>query len=176
MTDYIASLEFTPSQFANQSMAARECLLSAQSLLDGNSFKILPGYHSAVPDQKLQGPYHLQIMSHEGRMVLRPFNAAGEQLPDILVAIAPYRDVIKLYIGQMEQCIDAHHKGDKQTFETLDIGRRGFHNEGAERVQEHLERRKVAVDAMTARHFFSIVCFLSMDRQKKNLFLLKSEI
>jgi uncharacterized protein (UPF0262 family) len=43
--------------------------------------------------------------------------------------------------------------------ETIDMGRRGLHNEGAEVLRERIEEQ-VEVDHQTARRLFTLICVL----------------
>jgi uncharacterized protein (UPF0262 family) len=46
-----------------------------------------------------------------------------------------------------------------QQIETIDMARRGIHNEAAELLQERL-RGKIEVDFDTARRLFTLICVL----------------
>lgn len=78
---------------------------------------------------------------------------------DITLPLAAYRGIIKDYFLMCEQYYDAikHSAGDR--LQTLDMARRGVHNEGSEMLQTQLADR-LTMDFATARRLFTLICVL----------------
>ena len=105
------------------------------------------------------GPYRLRIGIFEQRLVFDVRNEADEKLRDIVLSLTPFRKVVKDYFLICESYYAAIKKLGPSQIEALDMGRRGLHDEGADLLRERLEG-KVAVDLVTARLLFTLVCAL----------------
>ena len=73
--------------------------------------------------------------------------------------MTPFKSTIKDYFLICESYDQALRDASAAQIEAIDMGRRGIHNEGAERLRERLEG-KVAVDMDTARRLFTLICAL----------------
>ncbi len=106
----------------------------------------------------LAAPYDLFISVHENRLLLR-FTAGDGRMHEVTLSLAPYRGIIKDYFLMCEQYYDAvkHSPGDR--LQTLDMARRGVHNEGSEMLQTQLAER-IRMDFATARRLFTLICVL----------------
>lgn len=106
----------------------------------------------------LSPPYDLFISVKDNRLTLR-FTDANEARHDITLPLMPYRGIIKDYFLMCEQYYDAikHSPGDR--LQTLDMARRGVHNEGSEMLQSQLAD-KIRMDFSTARRLFTLICVL----------------
>jgi uncharacterized protein (UPF0262 family) len=58
-----------------------------------------------------------------------------------------------------ESYYDAIRNATPAQIESLDMGRRGLHNEGADLLRTRLEG-KISMDADTARRLFTLICAL----------------
>jgi uncharacterized protein (UPF0262 family) len=107
---------------------------------------------------QLSAPYDLFISVKDNRLTLRFTDTQGAQ-HDITLPLAPYRGIIKDYFLMCEQYYDAikHSPGDR--LQTLDMARRGVHNEGSEMLQSQLAD-KIRMDFATARRLFTLICVL----------------
>jgi uncharacterized protein (UPF0262 family) len=103
-------------------------------------------------------PYDLFISVKDNRLTLRFTDAQAAQ-HDITLSLAAYRGIIKDYFLMCEQYYDAikHSAGDR--LQTLDMARRGVHNEGSEMLQSQLADR-LTMDFATARRLFTLICVL----------------
>ncbi|NGM19156.1 UPF0262 family protein [Roseomonas stagni] len=124
---------------------------AVEDLLAGNRF--LP---QGLPD----GPYGLAIAVRDGRLILDIRDAQDQPLHALVLALGPFRRLIKDY----HLVVESHEKavaegGSEARIQAIDMGRRGLHNEGAELLTARLAGR-VEIDFETARRLFTLVCAL----------------
>jgi len=115
-----------------------------------------------VPEGLNEGPYVLTLSIHEGRLAFEisyQDPAAGDQSRTILLALGPFRGLIKDYQMLVESHIKAVEEGREARIQAIDMGRRGLHNEGANLMIDRLAG-KVEIDFETARRLFTLVCVL----------------
>ena len=117
-------------------------------LLEGNRF---------APEGAEAGPYDLRIALVENRLALEITGEGYERRH--LLSLSPFRRVIKDYFLICESYYDAIRNATPTQIETVDMGRRGLHDEGSALLRERLEG-KVAVDSDTARRLFTLICAL----------------
>ncbi len=120
-----------------------------------NSFKLCPTEQR--PAQP--GPYILHLSVQEGRLVFDVRDAADTPLTALVLALGPFRGLIKDYQLLVDSHMLAVEEGREQKIQAIDMGRRGLHNEGATLLRERLEN-KAAIDHETARRLFTLVCVL----------------
>lgn len=124
-------------------------------LLEDNSF-ILPARDGrAVPD----GPYVLALSIRERRLVFDIRTEAQDVAGEFHLSLGPFRQVVKDYFQICESYFSAVKSLPPSQIETIDMARRGIHNEGARVLQERLEG-KAEVDTDTARRLFTLICVL----------------
>jgi uncharacterized protein (UPF0262 family) len=123
---------------------------AVDDLLAGNSFR----------PKGLAGPFGLQIMVRDGRLILDIRDAEDAPLHALVLALGPFRRLIKDYHLVVESHEKAVAEGGSETrIQAIDMGRRGLHNEGAELLAQRLDGR-VDLDFETARRLFTLVCAL----------------
>ena len=83
------------------------------------------------------------------------------QLQRLVIAVKPFRMVIKDYFLVCESYFDAIKAESAAQIEAIDMGRRALHNEGAGMLKERLAEQ-VALDHNTARRLFTLLCVLHM--------------
>ena len=105
------------------------------------------------------GPYTVVLGQEDGYLVFRITNATGTLFPALALSPRPYRRLIQDYFLMVESYEKARADGDPYRLESIDMGRRGIHNEGAELLIERL-KDKIALDFETARRFFTLICAL----------------
>ena len=105
------------------------------------------------------GPYILHLSVQEGRLVFDVRNAADSPLQMLVLALGPFRGLIKDYQMLVDSHMTAIEEGREQRIQAIDMGRRGLHNEGATLLRERLEN-KASIDHETARRLFTLVCVL----------------
>jgi uncharacterized protein (UPF0262 family) len=119
-------------------------------LLEENSF---------APVAETAGPFHLRLGIEENRLVLDVRSTADAQIERVLVALSPFRSVVKDYFLVCESYFNAIRTSSPSRIEAIDMGRRALHNEGSELLRERLAER-VSVDLNTARRLFTLLCVL----------------
>ena len=80
-------------------------------------------------------------------------------LRTILLALGPFRSLIRDYQMLVDSHILAVTEGREARIQAIDMGRRGLHNEGAALLVQRLGG-KVDIDFPTARRLFTLVCVL----------------
>ena len=105
------------------------------------------------------GPYVLHLSVQEGRLVFDVRDAADAPLTALVLALGPFRGLIKDYQMLVDSHMLAVEEGREQRIQAIDMGRRGLHNEGAALLQERL-RGKADINHETARRLFTLVCVL----------------
>ena len=106
----------------------------------------------------LVAPYDLFISVKDNRLLLR-FTDDNAAKHDITLPLIPYRGIIKDYFLMCEQYYDAVKHSASDRLQTLDMARRGVHNEGSEMLQQQLAD-KLRMDFATARRLFTLICVL----------------
>ena len=124
-------------------------------LLEDNSFSIPDRDGREVPP----GPYKLALSIKERRLVFDLTQENDEPAGAFLLSLGPFRQVVKDYFQICESYFDAVKTLPPSQIETIDMARRGIHNEGARVLQERLEGKAV-VDNDTARRLFTLICVL----------------
>lgn len=124
-------------------------------LMEDNSFAL-----PARDDTDVQvGPYRLALSIRERRLVFNVQTEAETPAGEFHLSLGPFRQVVKDYFQICESYFDAVKTLPPSQIETIDMARRGIHNEGARVLQERLEG-KVDVDYDTARRLFTLICVL----------------
>jgi uncharacterized protein (UPF0262 family) len=119
-------------------------------LIQDNSFALATG---AV------GPYHLILSTLEGRLVFDVRDRAQQPIMAFGLSLTPFRRIVKDYFQICESYYDAIRTANPAQIETIDMARRGLHNEGSDILRERLQG-KVELDFDTARRLFTLVCAL----------------
>ncbi len=125
-------------------------------LLEQNTFAPVARGDQTPPD----GPYALHLSIRDKRLVVDITTEDGDQKAgEFHLSLGPFRQVVKDYFQICESYFDAVKKLPPAQIETIDMARRGIHDEGARVVQERLEG-KAEVDIDTARRLFTLICVL----------------
>lgn len=124
-------------------------------LLEDNSFT-LPKREDRVV---AEGPYHVDLSIKDKRLVFDIQTEAAEKAAEFHLSLSPFRQVVKDYWAICESYFDAVKNMPPSQIETIDMARRGIHNEGARVLQERLEG-KAEIDLDTARRLFTLICVL----------------
>ena len=124
-------------------------------LLEENSFALVSRDDRPVPE----GPYRLHLSVRERRLVFDIKTEANDPAGEFHLSLGPFRQVVKDYFLICESYFDAVKTAAPSQIETIDMARRGIHNEGANVLQERLEGKAV-VDHDTARRLFTLICVL----------------
>jgi uncharacterized protein (UPF0262 family) len=84
---------------------------------------------------------------------------AHEQAAEFQLALGPFKQVVKDYYQICASYFEAVKSLPPSQIETIDMARRGIHNEGARILQDRLEG-KAEIDTDTARRLFTLICVL----------------
>ncbi len=107
----------------------------------------------------LTGPFIIHLSLEGGRLVLDVRDGADVALRMFVFALSPFRRLIKDYQLLVDSYDQAIQDGRTLAIQTIDMGRRGLHDEGAELLVRRLAG-KIDVDHETARRLFTLVCVL----------------
>ncbi|RYD46133.1 MAG: UPF0262 family protein, partial [Sphingomonadales bacterium] len=105
------------------------------------------------------GPYKLHLTVEEGRLALEIRREDGSPLETLVLGLARFRRPIRDYFAICDSYYQAIRNATPAQIETVDMARRGIHNEAAELLRERLEG-KIQVDFDTARRLFTLICVL----------------
>ena len=150
-TRRIVRIELPDASPLPSSYAEADRRQAVVDLLAGNRFD-----PQGVPG----GPFVLHLAVREGRLIFDIRDAEDAPLRALLLALGPFRRLIKDY----HLIVESHERavaegGHEARIQAIDMGRRGLHNEGATLLEERLKGR-VALDFETARRLFTLVCAL----------------
>jgi uncharacterized protein (UPF0262 family) len=123
-------------------------------LIEGNYFKPLRQH----PDG-YAGPYRIHLSVEEGRLVIAIKREDDTPLETLILAMGRFRRPIRDYFAICDSYYQAIRQATPQQIETVDMARRGVHNEAAELLIERLQG-KIEVDFDTARRLFTLICVL----------------
>jgi len=124
--------------------------IAVYDLLEDNSFEVIG--HS-------RGPYRLKLSIADKRLVFDIEDCENCQCAIVGLALAPFRRLVKDYFLICESYFQAIKSAPRSHIETIDMARRGLHNEGSELLKERLAG-KIEVDHDTARRLFTLICVL----------------
>lgn len=110
------------------------------------------------PDGHDGGPYALTLLIQDNRLVF-DVKADGAQVVMHLLSLTPFRRIIRDYYLICDSYYTAIRTASPQQIETIDMARRGIHNEGAETLMDRL-KGKISLDADTARRLFTLISVL----------------
>jgi len=128
-----------------------ERAVAIYDLLDMNRFR---------PVGDFEGPYKVTLSIEDGKRLLFTIrNEAGRDLTAVTLPLSPFRSLIRDYFQICESYFDAIKKLSPSQIETIDMARRGLHNEGSDLLMERL-KDKIALDKATARRLFTLICVL----------------
>ena len=105
------------------------------------------------------GPYRLRLRVEDGRLIFELSREDHSPLEAIILGLGRFRRPIRDYFAICDSYYQAIRKSTAQEIETIDMARRGVHNEAAEMLLERLEG-KVETDFATARRLFTLICVL----------------
>ena len=103
------------------------------------------------------GPYRLKLSLQDNRLV---FDIDGENFTrTYAISLTPLKGVIKDYLMICDSYYEALRGSSASQIESVDMGRRGLHNVGAEQLKTRLDG-KIVVDHETSRRLFTLLCAL----------------
>lgn len=121
-------------------------------------YDLLEQNHFALADGK-PGPYRLRLSSADGRLMFEVSNEAGEKIAIFGLSMSPFRSIVRDYFQICENYYQAIKLSTPSQIETIDMARRGLHNEGSDLLKERLAG-KIELDFDTSRRLFTLVTVL----------------
>ena len=123
-------------------------------LIEDNVFKPLRDFGDGYA-----GPYHLKISVEEGRLLLDIRRSDDSAFEVLILGLGRFRRIVRDYFAICDSYYQAIRKASAAEIETIDMARRGVHNEAAGLLMERLEG-KIETDFATARRLFTLICVL----------------
>jgi len=123
-------------------------------LIEENTFKPVRTFAAGH-----EGPYHLRLSVQDGRLQFDITDPEGALLETQILGLGRFRRHIRDYFAICDSYYQAIRKATAAEIETIDMARRGVHNEAAELLLERLDG-KVETDFATARRLFTLICVL----------------
>ena len=132
----------------------RELMVAVADLIAGNRFApVRPMEHGHG------GPYRVTLRVQDGRLAIDIADVDGHALETIILGLARFRRPIRDYFLMCQSYYRALDNAQPAQVETIDMARRGIHNEAAELLAECL-KGKAEIDFDTARRLFTLVAAL----------------
>lgn len=129
-------------------------------LLEENTYQpldVLPGDYP--------GPFRLVLRMEDNRLAMDLYTAddhhLARKLTIIIIPLTLLRKTIKEYFHICDSYFAAIKSSSPRQIETIDMARRGLHDEGSEILLERLGE-KVKLDFPTARRLFTLICVLQI--------------
>jgi uncharacterized protein (UPF0262 family) len=124
--------------------------VAIDDLLEDNHF---------APVSAITGPFHLHLSVAENRLQLDIRDNRDQPLELVVLPLLPFRKLVKDYFIICGSYYSAVREASPAKIEAIDMGRRGLHDEGSEKLAERLAER-VLIDDNTARRLFTLLCVL----------------
>jgi uncharacterized protein (UPF0262 family) len=106
-----------------------------------------------------RGPYHLIIALHDAKLALDVRTETGEPVMVHLLALQPFRRLLHDYVMVCDSYVAAIRSATPEQIEAIDMGRRGLHNEAAQKLADRL-KGKISADFDTMRRLFTLLTAL----------------
>lgn len=132
----------------------QERRIAIYDLLEENRFRPV-----VELERPCDGPFKLLLRVEEGRLIMDLSDGESARVGSISFALAPFRRTIREYFAICDSYYKAIRNATPMQIETIDMARRGIHNDAAELLKERLAA-KVEVDFDTARRLFTLICVL----------------
>jgi uncharacterized protein (UPF0262 family) len=127
----------------------RERRVAIFDLLEANSFQ----------PEGLDGPFRILLRIEDNNLAIDLRDEAGEPLQTVRLGLARFKRPVRDYFAICETYFKTVRSDSPKGLETIDMARRGVHNEAAELLQESLAG-KIEMDFDTARRLFTLICVL----------------
>ena len=118
-------------------------------ILDENYFSL----------QEHEGPYCLHMRTDSRHIHFDVRDECGQPLTGFVMALGPFRRIIRDYFEVCETYYDAIRTKSPSQIQTIDMGRRALHNEGAELLIGRLQKY-INTDQATSRRLFTLMCVM----------------
>ncbi len=151
-TDKIVAIDLDDKSVVRRSVEVEhERKVAMYDLLDMNRFR---------PVGDFKGPFKVRLGIEDGkRLVFKIDDEDDTNLTNVMMPLSPFRRIVRDYFQICESYYDAIKKLSPSQIETIDMARRGLHNEGADVLVDAL-KDKIDIDKATSRRLFTLVCVL----------------
>ena len=105
----------------------------------------------------------LNISLSGNSLVFEVSSKTDEILKTFYLSLTPLRQIINDYFTICESYFNAVKSLPIDKIESIDMGRKGIHNEGARVIMERLEGR-IKIDLKTSRRIFTLIYALTYER------------
>ena len=127
----------------------KERRVALYELLEKNKFEV----------PSASGPYRLILSIKEKRLVFEVSKEDRSPVIEFHLSLSPFRQVVKDYWAICESYYDAVKNLPPGQIETIDMARRGIHDEGARILLERLDGKAI-INNDTSRRLFTLICIL----------------
>ena len=127
----------------------KERRVALYDLLEENKFEV----------PSVSGPYHLILSIKEKRLVFEVSKEDRSPVIEFHLSLSPFRQVVKDYWAICESYYEAVKNLPPGQIETIDMARRGIHDEGARILLERLDGKAI-INNDTSRRLFTLICVL----------------
>jgi uncharacterized protein (UPF0262 family)/protein-tyrosine-phosphatase len=150
-TDRIVTVTLDPNTITSINPdEVHEWRIAIYDLLEDNSFR------PARVDAK--GPFALHVSIIANSIVLDVRHPETFQpIAAHYLSLTPFRRLIRDYFRIRDSYYETIRSGSPYQIETVDMARRGMHNEAAELLRTRLHN-KLIIDLNTARRLFTLIC------------------
>ncbi len=124
--------------------------------LEHNNFFQLVGFEA-------HDEIKLNISLSGNSLVFKIKSKADEMLKTFFLSLTPLKQIINDYYIICESYFNAVKSLPIDKIESIDMGRKGIHNEGARVIMERLENR-IRTDLATSRRIFTLIYVLTYER------------
>ena len=124
--------------------------------LEQNNFFQLVGFEA-------HNEIKLNISLSGNSLVFKIESKADEVLKTFFLSLTPLKQIINDYFTICESYFNAVKSLPIDKIESIDMGRKGIHNEGARVIMERLENR-IRTDLATSRRIFTLIYALTYER------------
>ena len=105
----------------------------------------------------------LNISLSGNSLVFKIKSKTDEMLKTFFLSLTPLKQIINDYYTICESYLNAVKSLPIDKIESIDMGRKGIHNEGARVIMERLENR-IRTDLETSRRIFTLIYALTYER------------
>ncbi len=154
---YIAKIILDEATIARRSpQIEHEKKVAILDIIEFNRFAI----HSDFGN--FTGPYHLYIGIRDNKLILKITHCDNDDtIKEFFLSLSPLKSIIKDYHEICASYFNAINTLTASQIETIDMARRGIHDEASDILTERLNG-KIIMDKMTARRIFSLISILHM--------------
>ena len=124
--------------------------------LEQNNFFQLVGFET-------YNEIKLSISLSDNSLVFKIRSQTDEMLKTFFLSLTPLKQIISDYYTICESYFNAVKSLPIDKIESIDMGRKGIHNEGARVIMERLENR-IRTDLETSRRIFTLIYALTYER------------